>query len=442
MSRMKETTPSNSASDAAETKGADRRWFLLGLGVGGAALGGLAGRAEGAPISEQPNTGLPGVDRTATAENAQLVQPFYGVHQSGIVNQRPQVGMVIAFDCVASSRSDLEQLFRTLTSRIAFLTQGGTAPEIDPKFPPPDSGLLGPVVVPRNLTITMSLGASMFDDRFGLARVKPAHLVTMGQFPNDALRDELCNGDILLQVCSDAEDVNLHALRDIVKHTSTLLAVRWKLDGFLPNFNDPSNKGETARNMLGFKDGTANPLSTDKSLMHRIVWVKPENGEPAWAEHGAYQVVRLIRNLVERWDRTALQDQQSIVGRANMTGAPLGATNESDIPDYAADPHGAKIPLDAHIRLANPRTQETAANLILRRPYNYSRGADNAGQLDMGLLFICYQANLNTGFLAVQKRLNGEPLEEYIKPFGGGYFFVLPGVPDKSRYLGQSLLEA
>ncbi|WP_223414975.1 hypothetical protein, partial [Erwinia amylovora] len=31
---------------------------------------------------------------------------------------------------------------------------------------------------------------------------------------------------------------------------------------------------------------------------------------------------------------------------------------------------------------------------------------------------------------------------EYVKPIGGGYFFVLPGVIDDRHYLGQSLLEA
>ena len=53
-----------------------------------------------------------------------------------------------------------------------------------------------------------------------------------------------------------------------------------------------------------------------------------------------------------------------------------------------------------------------------------------------------FQADLEKGFITVQKRLNGEPLEEYVKPTGGGYFFVLPGVPDSSRFLGQGLLEA
>ena len=42
----------------------------------------------------------------------------------------------------------------------------------------------------------------------------------------------------------------------------------------------------------------------------------------------------------------------------------------------------------------------------------------------------------------MQNRLNGEPLEEYIKPFGGGYFYVLPGVSDENDYLGRSLVEA
>lgn len=79
---------------------------------------------------------------------------------------------------------------------------------------------------------------------------------------------------------------------------------------------------------------------------------------------------------------------------------------------------------------------------MLRCGYSYSLGISNAGQLDMGLLFVSYQHDLEKGFLIVQRRLNGEALEEYIQPVGGGYFFVLPGVPDQTHYLGQGLLEA
>ncbi len=103
------------------------------------------------------------------------------------------------------------------------------------------------------------------------------------------------------------------------------------------------------------------------------------------------------------------------------------------------DPDGKVVPLDAHIRLANPRTPATERNRILRRGYSYSRGFDAAGLLDQGLVFVCYQRDLAAGFLAVQARLAGEPLEEYIRPVGGGFFYTLPGVPDPARYLGQSL---
>ncbi len=103
------------------------------------------------------------------------------------------------------------------------------------------------------------------------------------------------------------------------------------------------------------------------------------------------------------------------------------------------DPDGDITPLDAHIRLANPRTAETADELMLRRGFSYTRGVDRVGQLDQGLAFVSYQRSLAT-FLAVTERLNGEPLEEYIRPEGGGFFFALPGVPTDGASLAQKLL--
>jgi deferrochelatase/peroxidase EfeB len=119
----------------------------------------------------------------------------------------------------------------------------------------------------------------------------------------------------------------------------------------------------------------------------------------------------------------------------------LGKQHEFDDPDFAADPHGQHVPLDSHMRRAEPRQHGRHDARLLRRSYSYSLGLTKSGQLDMGLVFICFQSNLQTGFIATQKRLNGEPLEEYIKPFGGGYFFALPGV-EGNGWLGQSLLQA
>jgi deferrochelatase/peroxidase EfeB len=153
-------------------------------------------------------------------------------------------------------------------------------------------------------------------------------------------------------------------------------------------------------------------------------------------------VVRIIRNFVERWDRTPLNDQERIIGRHKYSGAPIGKAGEMDEPDFVATPNAVQTAHDAHIRLANPRDTKAMATRILRRGYNYSLGLSKSGQMDMGLLFVCFQSDLDQGFRAIQKRLDGEALEEYIKPVGGGYFFALPGVVSAQGFLGESLLSA
>ncbi|AMB84789.1 peroxidase [Pseudomonas agarici] len=423
---------------------ADRRRVLLGMGVAGAAIAGSALSCPALAAAAQTRLTQAQVTQAPSSDKTQDRHDFHGRHQTGIVTPRPAAGMIVAFDVLASDRADLERLFRTLNQRIAFLMSGGAVKQLDPKLPPVDSGILGPVVTPDNLTITVSVGDSLFDERFGLEAAKPKRLSRMIGFPNDALQPDLCHGDLSIQFCANTPDTNIHALRDIVKNTPDLLLVRWKQEGTVPPQapTQPGEPAQSARNFLGFRDGSANPDSNDNTVMDRVVWIQPGSDEPAWASHGSYQAVRIIRNLVERWDRTPLQEQESIIGRIKSSGAPMDGQKETQVPDYTKDPEGKLTKLDAHIRLANPRTAETQHNLILRRPFNYSNGVSKNGQLEMGLLFICYQANLEQGFIAVQTRLNGEPLEEYLKPIGGGYFFTLPGVANDQDFIGRSLLSA
>jgi deferrochelatase/peroxidase EfeB len=378
-----------------------------------------------------------------TTSGRDMVSP-YGAHQAGIVTPRPANGIVASFHVLADDPEALERLFRRLTERIVLLTHGGPVPEEDPKLPPPDSGILGPVVQPDALTVTAGLGASLFEERPWLEPLRPRVLQRMVRFHNDALNADLCHGDLMLQICANTQETCVHALRDVVKTIPDQLVLKWAQAGSVPVLPQrPGAPPESARNLLGFRDGSANPDSSDAAAMQRVAWIGPENQEPGWATDGSYVAVRIIRNLVERWDRTPLGEQERIFGRKKMSGAPLdqpGGT-EADLPDYASDPDGAETPLDSHIRLANPRTPESEANLMLRRPFNYVNGVLKNGQLDQGLLFIAYQSDLERAFITVQKRLDKEPLEEYVKPVGGGYFFALPGFAEGS-FLGASLIAA
>lgn len=406
-----------------------RRAFLRGAAAGAAGTA-LAGGvlAAGAAVDAQ----------AAQASGVVLNDsyPFHGVHQAGVLTPGPSTKqpytMYTAYDVTTSSRAQLAGLFRALTQRSRFLTSGGTPPDLGVSQPPSDSDVLGPVIPADGLTVTLSVGPSLFDDRFGLASAKPKQLVPMRTFPNDSLEDAWLGGDLLVQLCANHPDTIHHAFRDIAKHTRGAMQPRWKMEGY----NSPPRPSGTSRNLLGFKDGTANPTG---ETAQQLVWVD-DPAEPSWTRDGSYVVLRIIRMLVEFWDRVSINEQEGMFGRRRDSGAPLDGNSEFDVPDYKADPHGDVIPLDSHIRLANPRTHATQNQRLIRRSYNYDLGIDSNGNMQAGHLFTCYQQDIKRQFETIQERLINEPLVDYVQPFGGGYYFTLPGVRNADDWYARGLL--
>jgi deferrochelatase/peroxidase EfeB len=413
-----------------------RRKFLKGTATGaaGTALAGgvlIGGARADANAAAQAGTGTGTGDVVTEAS-----YPFHGIRQSGVLTPAPSgkqpFTCVASFDAMASDKAALADLLQTVTDRARFLTAGGTPPNLGVSQPPSDSDVLGPVFPADGLTTTLSVGSTLFDDRYGLAARKPLKLTPMIAFPNDSPDPAWLHGDLMLQLCANHPDTIHHAIRDITKHTRGGMQLRWKMEGY----NSPPRPSGTSRNLLGFKDGTANPTGT---LANELIWVDDAR-EPSWARNGSYLVLRLIRMLVEFWDRVSINEQQDMFGRRRDTGAPLDGNSEFDVPNYHADPHGYVIPLDAHIRLANPRTTATADQRLIRRSYNYDLGVDLNGNVEAGHIFVAYQQDVQRQFETVQTRLVDEPLVDYVQPFGGGYFFTLPGVRNASDWYGRTML--
>ena len=416
----------------------NRRRFLTGslatLGIssaGAAVVFGHSADAATAPEARNPAT---------ETEAASLLRkvPFDGTYQAGILTPRPAQATYIALDSLASSAVDLFTTLEQVNARARQLTQGTAVGIQEIDDPPPDSGILGAYDAPDSLTVMFAFGHTLFDDRYGLATKRPAQLIEMPGFAHDQIDPTRAGGDILVQIAAGQRDTVVHTVRELARVWAGQLVVRWMLDGFSTAPRGPAPTSST-RNLFAFRDGTANPDVSDVQLMNRLVWVQPGGGEPAWTAGGTYVVVRTIRQHVEFWDRVGMFEQVQMIGRDRVTGAPLGGTTEFEDPDYPSDPEGKRIPLDAHIRLANPRTAATADQRILRRSFNYDRGVDEAGNIDCGLIFTAYNQNPARQFAVIQRRLEAEPMTDYITPVGGGYFFAPRASRGEGDWVGSAL---
>jgi deferrochelatase/peroxidase EfeB len=418
-----------------------RRSFLRGTAAAGL-LGAASGSILASDAAATPSRTIASPDQEPMLDcrDPRSSFPFYGYHQAGIATIQQPVGRFITFDVTATDRSELTDLFRTLTSRAAFLTAGGRPQQAPPSSPPSDTGILGSVVVPDDLTITVAVGASLFDGRYGLTSRKPTQLVTMQPFLHDDLDPALSQGDMLIQICANHLDTSVHAMLDIMAHTQGAMKPRWRIDGV----HSPPRPVGIPRDWFGFKDGITNPTLTDPVQLDQQVWVQPHTAEPAWTAGGTYHVVRIVHFNIEQWQKVPVAEQERIFGRRKPSGAPMYAVDENASdnldPIYTNDPQGLITPLNSHIRLANPQTPETAAtSAILRRSYEYDRSPDVNGGLDLGHAFCCFQRELNT-YITMQTRLEDELLVPYISPRGGGYFFALPGVVNDQDYYARGLL--
>ena len=423
------------AAGAKPARTLDRRRMLAGLGALGAGLTGVGG--VGGAISGCSD---PRRDGGATVAARDDVVAFFGEHQAGIATPAQDRLALAAFDVTdGARRSDLIALLRDWTAAAAAMTAGRLVPGGSdvPAAPPADTGEAAGVP-PAALTLTAGIGPGVFDRRFGLASRRPAALAPLPALPGDELEPNRSGGDLALQACSDDPQVAFHAVRNLARVGRGIVTMRWFQLGF-GRTSSTSTAQSTPRNLMGFKDGTRNIKGEDTAALQAHVWVGREC-EQAWLRGGSCLVVRRIRMLIESWDRGTLADQQAIFGRTKDVGAPLTGRTEFDVPDFrAVRSDEPVIADDAHVRLASP--ENNGGLRILRRGYSYTDGIDPAtGQLDAGLVFLAYQKDPRTQFVALQRKLGRvDALNEYIRHTGSALFACPPGVTAPGDWWGRAL---
>jgi deferrochelatase/peroxidase EfeB len=415
------------------TDGASRRGFLQSAGL-------LAAVAV-APAAEA-RTKESAADNAANAS-----EPFYGTRQGGILTPAQRHSYFAAFDMDSTKRDDVISLLRGWTEAAAALSKGEPAPQPgnDGYASEDTTDALG--LGPSRLTLTFGFGPGLFEkdgkDRYGLGAARPAALIDLPRFPGDQLVEARTGGDLSVQACADDPQVAFHAIRHLTQLAWGPARLRWGQTGFLPNVKP----GETPRNLMGFKDGTGNPSTSDEAAMAKHVFVGDDG--PGWMKGGSYVVARRILIALEHWDRMRVAFQEQTIGRQRASGAPPGKTNEFDAVDLAAtDKDGNPVlPLNSHVRLANAASNDGAR--ILRRPYSYNDGVSYVAErwppwrqgmeYDAGLFFICYQRDPREGFVKIFQNLTRfDRLNQFATHTGGG-LFACPGGIAPGEFIGEKL---
>ncbi|MFI6865611.1 Dyp-type peroxidase [Nocardia sp. NPDC050406] len=386
------------------------------LGGGAAAAGaGVAGIGWGAATLAHDEQHTDPATRTV---------PFYGTHQAGIETEPQDQAAFVGFDLApGTGREDLIGLLKIWTDDAARLTQGR------PALADTEAEL---AARPARLTITVGFGPGMFAAA-GLDHARPHWLKPLPPFTIDRLEQAYTGADLMLQICSDEATTVSHAVRVLCKNVTSLVRVRWVQRGFRN-----ASRGQTMRNLMGSVDGTVNVAPGVDA--DRLVW--DDGSRRPWLAGGTSMVLRRIAMNLDTWDELDDDGRELTVGRRVGNGAPLTGTREFDDPDFeAVDDTGIPIiPKSSHIARAH-HTHD--GERFLRRGYNYDDAPPPGAVSNSGLLFACFQRDIDAQYLPVQQRLaEFDALNQWTTPIGSAVFAIPPGVPTPGGYLGQPLFEA
>lgn len=243
-----------------------------------------------------------------------------------------------------------------------------------------------------------------------------------------------------------ADDDVIDLLQEVNQITQKLRKVAdiiHREDGFILR-----NKAGQIIEHFGFVDGVSQPLFIKRDIVNaqinncdfskwdprsplNLILVKDPNGKTK-DSYGSYLVYRKLEQNVKAFRQDQQQLAQTLNIKEELAGAyvvgrfPDGTpVTKSDIPSYALTPtnnfnydediEATKCPFHAHIRKTNPRGdtvrranvsfEEEKGHQITRRAVSYGENNPaNEPETGSGLLFLCFQADIENQFNFIQSR--------------------------------------
>lgn len=264
-------------------------------------------------------------------------------------------------------------------------------------------GDLSKNVAIRDLTAsfacTVGIGADIWDKLVpSLPRPAELHAFPAARFKGEKHAAPATPGDVMFHIRSERRDLNFEFERQLLDMLGESVRVADVTVGF--RYFD-------VRDLLGFVDGTANPVGTD---VHDATLVTAQ--DDSVAEGGSYLVVQKYLHDLKGWRALKTEEQEAIIGRTKL--------DNEELDDAAADAQ------KAHKQLATVEDEQGNEHDILRD--NMPFGNPAAGEF--GTYFIGYSRRLWVVEKMLEKMFIGDPpgmhdrILDFSTPVTGTTFFV------------------
>ncbi|MBR7838228.1 Dyp-type peroxidase [Actinospica durhamensis] len=205
------------------------------------------------------------------------------------------------------------------------------------------------------LTCVAGVGSQAWGRLF--AGPRPAELHPFPGFAGARHTAPATPGDLLFHIRAGRMDLCFELAAQLTRRLGDAVRVVDEVHGF---------KYFDQRDMMGFVDGTENPVGP-AALAAALVTAEAD----PWFEGGSYAVVQKYLHDIEAWNRLPVAEQERVIGRTKL--------DNMELPDHLK-------PLDSHVAVNTVLSAEGRQRQIVRDNMPFGR----VGAGEFGTYFIGY----------------------------------------------------